>query len=81
MTGGQGDQRGITPRVIEEIFGNIEKSKGNLEVLQPIAGPEGLEYYKLRNTRLDSSTCVTMCTCPIYVQYVRAPSHHPYRRL
>lgn len=33
MTGGKGEQRGITPRVIEEIFGNIEKAKGNLEVL------------------------------------------------
>lgn len=32
MTGGKGEQRGLTPRVIEEIFGNIEKAKGNLEV-------------------------------------------------
>ncbi|CAM9233267.1 unnamed protein product, partial [Hapterophycus canaliculatus] len=32
MTGGKGDQRGLTPRVIEEIFGNIEKAKGALEV-------------------------------------------------
>lgn len=32
MTGGKGDQRGLTPRVIEEIFGNIEKAQGALEV-------------------------------------------------
>eukprot|EP00903_Cladosiphon_okamuranus_P011418 g10760.t1 len=32
MTGGKGEQRGLTPRVIEEIFGNIEKAKGNLQV-------------------------------------------------
>lgn len=32
MTGGKGDQRGLTPRVIEEIFGNIEKSKGAMKV-------------------------------------------------
>ncbi|CAN0101324.1 unnamed protein product [Laminaria digitata] len=33
MTGGQGEQRGLTPRVIEEIFGNIEQAKGAVEVL------------------------------------------------
>lgn len=32
MTGGKGEQRGLTPRVIEDIFANIEKAKGNLEV-------------------------------------------------
>ena len=32
MTGGQGEQRGLTPRVIEEIFGNIEQAKGAIEV-------------------------------------------------
>lgn len=32
MTGGWGDQRGLTPRVIEEIFDNVDKAKGSLEV-------------------------------------------------
>lgn len=32
MTGGKGDKRGLTPRVIEEVFGNIEKAKGAIEV-------------------------------------------------
>lgn len=38
MTGGKGEQGGITPRVIEEIFGNIEKAMGNLEVYNQSPG-------------------------------------------
>lgn len=32
MTGGDGDNRGLIPRAIEEVYANIEKSKGNIEV-------------------------------------------------
>lgn len=32
MTGGNGDQRGLTPRIVEEIFGNINKAKGGYDV-------------------------------------------------
>lgn len=32
MSGGEGDNRGLTPRAIEEVFGLAARSKGNLQV-------------------------------------------------
>lgn len=51
MTGGKGEQRGLTPRVIEEIFGNIEKAKGALEVRSN--GQSYMKYiYKIHDMSL-----------------------------
>lgn len=32
MTGGDGDNQGLIPRAIGEIYGNIEKAKGSIQV-------------------------------------------------
>ncbi len=55
MTGGKGDQRGLTPRVIEEIFGNIEKARGVLEVKKP-------RGFVLDCDRV-AQICQTACPC------------------
>lgn len=39
MTGGKGEERGLTPRVIEEIFANMEKSQGAIEVIKSDGKP------------------------------------------